>query len=68
MLLVMHPAFDVLEVEWQAFGPWLLVTLGQRSDGATETWARYPFAIWEHTGAVHGIRGGAVTDDPIFEP
>lgn len=53
-------------------GPWLLVTLGEPSDTSTpepiRAWARWEFAIWKHTGAVHSMEGGAVSDDPIFTP
>ena len=79
LLLAMHPFFDLLEVDWQLaiedegetirpfIGPWLLVTLGQRSQDGGPVWARHRFAIWKATGAVHGVEeDGAVTDDPLF--
>jgi hypothetical protein len=45
-------------------GPWLLVTLGQRSEGSNEAFALYPFAIWKATGDVYVVGG----DDSIFRP
>jgi hypothetical protein len=49
--------------------PWLIVDLGQRSDGGTEAWAASKFAIWKSTGAVHTLGpDGAVSDDPILTP
>jgi hypothetical protein len=47
---------------------WLLVTLGQRSEGMAEVYALHDYAIWKNTGAVHGVgRDGAVSDNPIME-
>jgi hypothetical protein len=68
LLLRSHPSFDLLDVDWQEPpGPWILVTLGQRSTGGGETWARHHFAIFKRTGAVHGLQhDGSVTDDPLF--
>jgi hypothetical protein len=69
LLLAQAPHLDLLKAEWQAEGPWLLVTLGQRSAGVRETWARHRYAIFTNTGAVHGLQqDGAVTDDPILQP
>jgi hypothetical protein len=73
-LLAMFSWFDVLSVDWQRPdhtrsepGPWLLVTLGQRSDDGTEAWAEHRFAIWKRTGAVHGIDvNGAVIDPALI--
>lgn len=62
------PMLDVLSVEWQEDGPWVLVTLGQPSERNPEVFARYPYAIWKHTGAVHGMNMGAVIDPPLFKP
>lgn len=69
VLLALHRGFDVLSVDWQADGPWLLVTLGQPSaNGDVPAFARHPYAIFKRTGAVHGMRDGAVTDDPLLTP
>jgi hypothetical protein len=65
------PVLDVVSVEWQPEGPWILVSLGQRSETFEEheAWALHPYAIWKQTGAVHGIGpDGAVTDDPVLVP
>jgi hypothetical protein len=79
-LLGFYPHLDLLEVEWQveegpggipvSFGPWVLVKLGQASEGLAPAWAVWHFAIWRNTGAVHTMRGplGEVSDDPIFSP
>jgi hypothetical protein len=79
-LLAFYPHLDVLTVEWQIeweeglpgphFGPWVLVKLGQASEGLTPAWAVWHFAIWRNTGAVHTMRDekGEVSDDPIFQP
>jgi hypothetical protein len=79
LLLRLHPFYDLIEIDWQLalddegeevrpfVGPWLLVTLGQRSDDGGPIWARHHFAIWKATGAVHGLQeDGSVTDDPLF--
>ena len=74
LLLETYPDFDLLEAEtaWeehQLDRPWLLVTLGQRSEGEHPAWARHRFAIWKTTGAVHGLlHDGSVTDDALFAP
>lgn len=79
-LLAFYPHLDVVSVEWQVdetfdrelglnrpyFGPWVLVKLGQASEGLTPAWAFWEFAIWRNTGAVHAMALGAVSDDPIF--
>jgi len=69
-LLAVSPHLDVLSIEWQTDGPWLLVELGQPTvapDG--EVWARHRYAIWKTTGAVHGYEAdGSVTDDPVMTP
>jgi hypothetical protein len=66
-LLEMYGTFDVLEVDWQDNGPWVLVTLGQPSSDGVDAHARHHFAIWKSTGAVHGIEhDGAVTDEPLL--
>lgn len=81
-LLAFYPHLDVLLVEFQVdevigwemplpiYGPWVLVTLGQASEGMTPAWAVWYFAIWRNTGAVHTMSGpnGAVSDEPIFKP
>jgi hypothetical protein len=72
-LLYTFADFDLLEVDWQLPdvgradpGPWLLVTLGQRSDDGGHAWARRRYAIWKRTGAIHGIDAdGAVIDPPL---
>jgi hypothetical protein len=74
LLLAMHPLYDLLSVDWQLAdddhgmsGVWILVNLGQPSDGDVEAWAVHHFAIFKETGAVHGLdHDGAVTDDPLF--
>lgn len=66
-LLAIFPWFDVLDIDWQ-HGPWLLVTLGQRSDDDAHAWATHKYAIWKRTGAVHLVGpDGAVIDPPIIE-
>jgi hypothetical protein len=65
-LLELHPNWDLVEYEWQADGPWVLVVLGQPSNGDKEAWARHPYAIWKNTGSVYGMREGAVNDDPFL--
>lgn len=75
-LLAFYPFFDVISVEWQVtehplgfpieWGPWVLVKLGQASEGETQAFAVWQFAIWRTTGAVHAMSEGAVSDDPIF--
>lgn len=69
-LLASCPHLELVRAEWQPDGPWLLVTLGQRSvsPSMVESFARHPYAIWKHTGAVHGMQDGAVTDDPLHVP
>ena len=70
-LLAMHPHLDVVEVDWQRgerSGPWLLVTLGQQSDTGDDVFALHPYAIWKATGAIYGVRDGAVGDDPLWQP
>jgi hypothetical protein len=74
LLLKMHPHLDVVDVrvpgvEIDARSPWLLVDLGQPSQGASNAYAIWRFAIWRTTGAVHRIGSdGAVDDDAIIEP
>lgn len=68
-LLEMHSTMNVLKVEWQKDGPWILVELGQPSvdyENGNEAHAVYSFAIFKRTGAVHGIHDGAVTDEPLI--
>ena len=80
-LLELNPHLELLSIEWQIdpsdgrsvarwAGPWILVELGQPSENVElePVFARHRFAIWRATGAVHGMDGGAVTDDPLFEP
>ena len=66
----MSPHLDVLHIEWQTDGPWLLVELGQSTVAPEgEVWARHRYAIWKRTGAVHGYEAdGSVTDDPVLKP
>jgi hypothetical protein len=71
LLLQVHPSFDLVEVDWQLAddGPWVLVTLGQPSEGDSPVWAKHHYAIWKFTGAVYGVQhDGAVTDDPLLVP
>jgi hypothetical protein len=81
-LLARFPTYDLLALDWDPgrpmpgrragdlnVNPWLIVDLGQRSDGGTEAWAASKFAIWKSTGAVHTLGAdGAVSDDPILTP
>ena len=81
-LLARFPMYDLLALDWDPgrpvqgrragdlnVNPWLIVELGQRSDGSTEAWTASKFAIWKSTGAVHTIGAdGAVSDDPILTP
>jgi hypothetical protein len=67
-LLALHSGFDVVRVEWQDDGPWVLVELGQPSVSDGNVFARHPYAIWKRTGAVHGMHDGAVSDDPLLTP
>jgi hypothetical protein len=72
LLLATYAEWDVLSVEWQLgpglTGPWVLVVLGQPSDGDDEAFVRHHFAIWKTTGNVYGAQDGAVTDDPLLTP
>jgi len=68
LLLASCPHLDLIELSWQADGPWLLVTLGQQSADGSDAFARHEYAIWRRTGAVHGVVAGAVTDDPVLTP
>jgi hypothetical protein len=70
-LLEFYPHFDVVRVEWQREGPWLLVDIGQPSEhngtpGLPDAFALHPFAIWKATGAVYGMTDGAVNDEPLL--
>jgi hypothetical protein len=67
-LLEANPHLELLMVEWQHDGPWLLVTLGQQSAIGDNVFARHPYAIFKRTGAVHGMDRGAVIDPPLFVP
>ena len=76
-LLAYMPHLELVDADWQrpegvtgggAGGPWLLVTLGQLSDEGGDVFALHPYAIWKRTGAVHGMRDGAVVDPPLFVP
>lgn len=78
LLLMTHPHLDLVAA-WipgregdtllNAIGtPWLRVDLGQKSEGETDAYAVWSYAIWRHTGAVHQMRDGAVDDDPLIEP
>lgn len=74
VLLATHPHLDLLG----AFMPgddedtrthWLLVELGQPSEGETQSWARWRFAIFLETGAVHRFEpDSSVADDPFIVP
>ena len=72
LLLRLHPFFEVLKVEWQDDGPWVLVELGLRGESAVtqeEAFLRFPWAIWKHTGAIYGYENvGEVKEDPTWEP
>lgn len=76
-LLDAYPMFDLVSIDWQFShdfqshgGPWLLVTLGQPSADwdTVPAWAIWRFAIWKTTGALHTMKDGAVSDDPIWTP
>jgi hypothetical protein len=74
-LLARYPMLDLVHADARPHpttaepsDPWLLVTLGQRSEGMSEVYARHEFAIWKNTGAVYIVgHDGAVADDPIIE-
>jgi hypothetical protein len=69
LLLSSAPHLDLLDADWQEDGPWLMVTLGQPSQGEEERWARHRYAIFKRTGAVHGLQlDASVTDEPILVP
>jgi hypothetical protein len=56
---------------WMRLGgneAWVLVDVAIGDDyGTLDHWK--PYAIWRNTGNVYRVeRGGAVEDDPIFEP
>jgi hypothetical protein len=80
LLLAAHPHLDLLAAwvpgrdEHQPMNPWspspwLMVELGQPSNGESDAYAIWPFAIWRSTGAVHGVdHDGAVSDDPLYTP
>lgn len=80
-LLGRHPGFEVLLVDYgrsrlelelgNGITPaeaWIRVELGQPSDDGLGAFAVHPYAIWKNTGAVHGIRDGAVIDPPLWQP
>jgi len=76
-LLVRYPHLDLIEVNWdepqlahrvEFQSPWVLVTLGQRSQGEIPAWARWHFAIWRSTGSVYRMlnESGPVEEDPYI--
>jgi len=75
-LLVRYPHLDVLSVEWgsrdetvsRVSNPWVIVCLGQPSQGVHEAWARWYFAVWKDTGSVYRMSdaGGPAEDDPYI--
>jgi len=73
-LLDFYPHHDVVSVEWQRDGPWLLIDLGQPSDrngspagfGEPDAIALHSFAIFRATGAVYQMVDGAVNDEPLL--
>lgn len=70
-LLQFYPHFDIVRVEWQRNGAWMLVDLGQASQSNgdpthPDAFAVHPFAIFKATGAVYGITDGAVNDEPLL--
>lgn len=67
-LLAHFPQLELVHAHWQVDGPWLIVHLGQQSVDGSDRFAIHPYAIWKRTGAVHGVEGGAVTDDPLWPP
>jgi hypothetical protein len=68
-LMRAYPMFDLVAIEWPDLdGPWVLVSLGQPSEGDTLAWARWEFAIWQRTGAIHLMQNGAVSDEPVLVP
>jgi len=70
-LLLRYPHLDLVQVMWpdseEMLEPWVLVVLGQHSEGMKPAWARWQFAIWKQTGSVYRMESGAVEDDPIIE-
>lgn len=78
-LLAVYPSFDLVSLDWgHGYGevsvypvtPWVLVKLGQPSESFDEVpaWALWQFAIFKRTGALHTMKDGAVSDDPIWTP
>jgi hypothetical protein len=67
-LMRAYPMFDLVAIEWTPDGPWVLVSLGQPSEGDTLAWGRWEFAIWRRTGAIHLMQNGAVSDEPALVP
>ena len=79
-LLVLYPMFDLVSIDWQMGGNyrtgfrhrgvWVLVALGQPSEGFDElpAWALWHFAIFKATGALHNMEHGEVIDPPIWTP
>jgi hypothetical protein len=73
-LLATHPDFDLLDatIPGRSIGqpsPWLLVVLGQPSEGEQTAYAIHRYAIFKNTGAVHLLGSdGAVSDDPVYVP
>ena len=68
LLLSLHPEHELLSATWQYDGPWLLVSLGLRGQGEADAFAIYSYAILKATGAIYGVRDGAVGDDPLWVP
>jgi hypothetical protein len=79
LLLQRHPQLDLVSARIPGRDPhdpmtpwvsssWLLVGLGQPSEGDAEAYAIWSFAIWRSTGAVFAIGpDGAVGDEPLLE-
>jgi len=72
-LLATHPGFDLLDATMpgRSVGEpaaWLIVELGQPSEGELWAHAVHRYAIWKNTGAVHTFDGSAVSDEPVHVP
>lgn len=62
-LLALYPHDDIAYIDSQTDtgrslldGPWLLIKFADHHG---------PLAIWKHTGAIHVMNQGAVSDDPV---
>ena len=73
LLLLMYPHLDLVSAtspgDDELGTPWLIIELGQPSEGKVEAYARWRYALLKKTGAVYRFDpDGAVQDDPFIEP